>query len=113
QHSTGRTPVNSRSAPEPEPTRTPSTSPETTGHHLGRDHFTEAEERSERLVGSGLSSQALVQVVAGSSGTQGLFLTPGACAAATSARTRWPACPGRPSTTTPRPPGPDPGPLLR
>jgi hypothetical protein len=30
--------------------------------------------------------------------------TPGAYAAATSGPTRWPACPGRPWTTTPRPP---------
>ena len=34
----------------------PSTSPETTAHHLGRDDFTGAEERSARLAGSGLAS---------------------------------------------------------
>jgi hypothetical protein len=43
----------------------PSTSPDTTDHHLEAKSFTETDGRSGRLVGSGLASQVLVQARSG------------------------------------------------
>lgn len=68
--------AHARRAPGPEPPRNPVASPEATGHQLGRDHFTETEERSGRPADGQLTAQVLVQARPGRQAAIGKLTNP-------------------------------------
>jgi hypothetical protein len=94
--------AHARRAPGPEPPRNPLASPEATGHQLGRDHFTETEERSGRPADGQLTAQVLVQARPGRQAAIGKLTNPRTVAQPTALVSRVSGC-RRPGSCTRKP----------